>query len=169
MLCETDSLIMRQMTDYMVPLLEEAIKIELRLSELYQLFAEKIPEDKDFWWQLVLEEKNHAALLRSGKEFLKNDKFPSNFLPNSLEELKRSTQEILKARQKFNDTPARLSSFEIAYLLEHSAGEMHYQNYMSDEIDDDLRSIFKRLNRADIDHAKRIREYMSNIYPDAQD
>ena len=52
---------------------------------------------------------------------------------------------------------------EIAYEIENSAGEVHYQNYMSEDIDDDLRSIFKRLNRADIDHAKRIKEYMAVI------
>lgn len=154
------------MADNLTLLLEEAIQIELGLSELYHLFSEKISVDRGFWWQLVMEEKNHAALLRSGIEFLKYNKFPRGLLPDSLEELKKANKKIKNIHEKFSTDPDRMYAFEIAYELENSTGEMHYQNYMSEEINDDLRNIFKALNRADLDHAMRIKKYWESVLVD---
>ena len=38
-------------------LIEESIKIESNVSELYGLFYQIFEEDKDFWWQLKIEER----------------------------------------------------------------------------------------------------------------
>jgi hypothetical protein len=55
---------------------------------LYFLFHTLLPDDADFWWKLVLEEKNHAALIKSGKEYFEpKGKFPHNLLAKSLEDL----------------------------------------------------------------------------------
>ncbi|MEA3487197.1 MAG: hypothetical protein U9R20_06020 [Thermodesulfobacteriota bacterium] len=65
-------------------LIEESINLELNIADLYFLFHELFPEDADFWWRLVLEEKNHAALIRSGKKYFEPvNKFPRNLLHHS--------------------------------------------------------------------------------------
>ena len=56
------------MNDKIIKILDESIKLELNIADLYLVFHEKIPEDSKFWWQLLLEEKNHATLLKTGKE-----------------------------------------------------------------------------------------------------
>ena len=112
-------------------ILDEAIKIELNISDLYHIFSEKFSADKDFWWQLVMEEKNHASLLLTGKEFLKFKRFPKKLLPDSLAELKEVNKMILEIQQKFMTDPDRIRAFEAAFQLENSTGEVHYQNYMN--------------------------------------
>jgi len=68
------------MDDNLTKLLEEAILLELHVSKLYLLFSKLFPEDADFWWQICLEEKNHAALLKSGKTlFCHRNFFPMNY------------------------------------------------------------------------------------------
>jgi hypothetical protein len=52
-------------------------------------------------------------------------------------------------------------AFNIALRLEQSAGEIHFQDYMTSEADSEMDRIFKRLNQDDKDHAKRIQSYMT--------
>lgn len=53
-------------------ILESLAQIELAVSELYAIYARKYPEHRDFWGELVREEKNHAELIRGLKAFIKN-------------------------------------------------------------------------------------------------
>ena len=46
-------------------LIQEAIQLELNIAKLYLLFHQLLPEDSTFWWKLVIEEENHAALLKT--------------------------------------------------------------------------------------------------------
>ena len=50
-------------------LANEAIQLELNVAKLYMTFQTIFPQDDEFWWDLVIEEQNHASLLRSGVEF----------------------------------------------------------------------------------------------------
>ena len=43
-------------------LFDEAIKLELKVGELYSLFASWFKEDYDFWWNLALEEHQRRLL-----------------------------------------------------------------------------------------------------------
>jgi hypothetical protein len=63
-------------------LFDEAIKLELNVSDLYYVFYELFPEDAVFWWTLVIEEKNHASLLKTIKSFIPVIKeYPKVILP----------------------------------------------------------------------------------------
>lgn len=139
-------------------LLDEAIKIELGISELYQLFSDKILPDRDFWWKLALEEVNHASILKAGKDMLSMGKFPKEIIPDSFEDLVLANIEILESQKRFKDNPDRIKAFELAYEIEISTGEVHYQKYMESTENGSLRKIFRQLNKDDIDHAKRIKE-----------
>jgi len=46
-------------------LIREAIQLEFNVADLYLFFHRLFPEDAGFWWSLVIEEKNHAALLKT--------------------------------------------------------------------------------------------------------
>ncbi len=143
-------------------LLNESISLELNIGEVYEIFAGICAEDKNFWWELVIEEKNHAAILRSGEEsYLKVDMFPSKILANSIEQVSSVNRNLEKLIAKFSDNPPdREAAFNIAFKLEKSAGEIHFQDFMTQNSGSEMDRIFKRLNQDDKDHADRILRYM---------
>lgn len=153
------------MSDKQGDILRESIELERNMAELYSLFAELFPEDRNFWWKLSLEEQNHAALLRSMDDiFAPRGLMPSGLLCASLEELRQSNARILEAinvyRQK---TPDRHEAFCLAMDLEQQAGEVEYQGLMESEADDQAVKLVKTLNREDRDHKIRIEEYMNGV------
>jgi hypothetical protein len=145
-------------------LIDEAIKLEQNMAGLYNRFAYWFPEDKEFWWTLVMEEKNHAALLRSGKEsFLPNGLFPTGMLPDSRGELETANQKISEFIQQYKGSqPSKSEAFNIAYAMERSAGEYHFQFFMDKPVESNMERVFKQLNQGDKDHAFRIYQYMVN-------
>ena len=145
-----------------ISIIEESINIELNVSNIYLLFHNLFPDDKEFWWKLVLEEKNHAALIQSGKDhFEPLKKFPLKLLHHNLRELKDTNSNLLSLINNFKDTPpSREEAFKIALKIENSAGELHFQNFMDEEANSTTDNIFKELNRDDKEHALRIRSYM---------
>ncbi len=145
-------------------LFDESIQLEHNIAKLYETFYHAFPEDAHFWWELVLEEKNHASLLQSGKDrFEPLAKFPIEMMPPSIQELKSVNSEIQDIIKKYQDTiPSREDAFNIALKLEQSAGELHFQQFMEKESESELDRIFQRLNRDDKDHAEKLREYMNS-------
>ena len=145
--------------------INESIKLELYVADLYLLFKNAFQEDADFWWKLVLEEKNHAALISSGKEYFEPlDEFPHDLLASSLQKLKNVNSKLESLIRKFKKTsPSREEAFRVAVLVEESAGELHFQNFMDKESNSMIHKIFKKLNKEDRDHKKRICSYIKNI------
>lgn len=143
--------------------IEKAMELEIATSRLYALFAKRCPEDASFWNQLQLEEMNHAALLRAGKKFAGYDKFPETLMPEQITELDESIRMIAQFEDDFNRELSREKAFAIAQDLENSAGELHYQNFMNSQEGDALGDLFRKLNRADSNHARRIMNYYDSI------
>lgn len=150
------------MTNDIELLLEESIRLELNVADLYMLFSDLFKEDAEFWWGLCLEEKNHAALLRSGREsFLQRGAFPEELVGSNLAELKGANEMLVDTIRKYGETaPTRKEAFELALHLEESAGEIHFQNAMKDAAGSPFLKVFQKLNMDDKDHARRIREQM---------
>ena len=150
------------MNNDITALIEESINLELNVSEVYSLFHGLFPDDAEFWWTLLLEEKNHAELIQSGKEhFEPVNKFPHNLLHNNLQELKDTNSMLLSLIENFKNTPpSRQKAFNTALDIENSVGELHFQKFMDEEASSTVDRIFKRLNEDDKEHAIRIRFYM---------
>lgn len=151
-------------------LFNEAIDLELNVANLYMFFYNKFPEDSDFWWKIMLEEKNHASLLKVGKEMLLSSikSIPIEFSPPSIDQLIEANNKITSLLNEYKKRPpTRKAAFEIAIELENSAGEIHFQRSIdSDSTEIQVLDIFKKLNRDDKDHAKRILDYMHKIDAD---
>ena len=143
-------------------LIDEAINLELNVSDLYFLFHKLFPQDKEFWWQLTLEEKNHASLLRSGKEYFEElGLFPENILPDDINSLKDANAKIKGLIVEFSQNPpTRQKAFNTAFILEQSAGEIHFQKVMEKDAPSKMEKIFQELNQNDKDHTQRIYNYM---------
>lgn len=150
------------MNKQLTELIEQSMQLELLASDLYSVFYKNFPQDKEFWWRLVLEEKNHAALFRSGLDsgeiFLK---FPENLVLQELDTIMNANTSLQKMIDDFNlMPPTRKEAFNIALKLENSAVEIHFQQFMEEGAETAIDKIFQELNKADKDHAARIREYM---------
>ena len=139
----------------------EALQLEYNVSKLYLIFRYAFPDDADFWWRLVLEENNHAALIKSGRDhFIPEGVFPHEIFP-SMDELKKANKVLLSLLDKYeNSPPTRKEAFNLALKTELSAGEIHFQRTMTKSTDSKVLNIFQKLNQDDKDHAKRIRAYM---------
>ena len=145
-------------------LIEEAIKLEFNMAEVYLSFHHRFPEDADFWWDMALEEKNHASLLRSGEQFfLDAGLFPVEIVGTSLGALVNLNCElecILKQEMEFPPL-GRAFAFNLAIKLEESAGEIHFQHAMQQtEHPSEAIKLFQSLNEDNKDHADRMHSYM---------
>jgi len=147
-------------------LIDESIKLELNISKIYSIFYKIFPKHRDFWWEMEMEEMNHAALLRSIKHHYQPiEKIPDDLLPKEMNDLKKSNTQIEALLDKFNtERPTDIEAFNLALKLEQSVGEIHYQNFMSNNSNNDendkISEIFKKLNGDDMDHSDRISNYM---------
>ena len=131
----------------------------MSIGRLYSLFSRHGSEDKSFWVQLETEEYNHAALLRAAKEFVVFNKFPLELIPQKSEHIRQSIKQINESYKSFESDPDRFIALSMAYELENIAGELHYQQFMESENNDELTLTFQKLNCADNDHSKRILAY----------
>ena len=150
------------MNQYLQDILDESIQLELNAADLYMLFFEEFPADSDFWWKLVIEEKNHAALLKSIRDiFQEVAGVPENLFPGSPEELEKANSRIREQTELFRaNRPTREKAFNTALALEENAGEIHFQGFMENSDDDSVSQVFKQLNGEDKNHARRLQEYM---------
>ncbi len=142
--------------------INEAIQLELNVAEIYSIFSEAIPEDANFWATLAWEEKNHASVLRTGKEILvPMDQFPVEILPDVIQVIVDTNLWLNSLKEKFAEVkPDRKTAFSIAIKIESSAGEQHFQRVMESPSDSNVIRIFQELCEDDIHHLSRIREYM---------
>jgi len=143
-------------------LLDEAIRLELLVADLYALFNEKFPEDGPFWWKLSLEEMNHAALLKSGRDhFLPVGQFPLELASSTIDILSGQNRDLVDLLDRYrHHPPSRAEAFLLAHGLETSAAELHFQHAMEKHPQTPAMQIFRSLNSEDLDHAQRILEYM---------
>jgi len=146
----------------MVDIVRESIALELNVSEIYLLFHHLFPDDEEFWMQLVLEERNHAELLRYGLNYYEpHGRFPRKLLCSKLSLLQTVNRDLSRMIENYRSSPpSRIVAFNTALYLERSAGELHYQKFMTGEAVTAPEEVFMELNSADMDHEKRIRSYM---------
>ena len=144
-------------------IVEETIKLEQNVAELYNMFSDAFPEDFNFWKELFWEEKHHASLIDTGKNVLMSSgEFPRELLSDSLQVLVEANNKIRSLLKQCTDKmPSRAEAFNIAISLEESAGEIHYQRTMDNESSSEYIKMWQKLNEDDKDHALRIRKYMT--------
>jgi hypothetical protein len=147
---------------------EASIQLELNVADLYAVFHHSFPKHADFWWKLRLEERNHAALIRSAQEqFDPVGKFPVDLISSQLNEITGVNQKLSQLIDKYREqAPSESEAFSVALLLEQSAGEVHYQKFMDADAEQGsgcrICAIFQRLNEHDKDHAERIQNQMDS-------
>lgn len=144
-------------------LLSELIDLELNVAGLYRLFHEQFHNDSAFWWQLSMEEMNHAALLKAVRdEFMPSGFLPAQIIPENLAQLIETNNELQGLLNEYKrNPPSREDAFRLAVKLERSAGESHYQQAMGLKVvESPGLAVLQRLNSDDKDHETRLLAYM---------
>jgi hypothetical protein len=150
------------MKEQLSQLIEESIRLELNVADIYMVFYNTFPEDSDFWWKMTSEEKGHANLIKSGRDtFL--DQFPPKLLAPSLQKLCNINNKLASLLKEYEENPpSRETAFNIALWIEQSTGELHFQLAMEKSFTSSIMKIFQELNNEYKDHANRICTYMSD-------
>ncbi|MDG4475469.1 hypothetical protein [Thiovibrio frasassiensis] len=144
-------------------LMDTSEKLEKGIAELYSLFSQALPQDREFWTQLSFEEKNHAALIASIKEtFVPLGKeFPTEILAWSRNEVDKANKIVTDCLSAFTESAQdREKIFNLALELELAAGEIHFQCFMKKKPSTMLEEMFQQLNMEDKDHSLRLHAYM---------
>lgn len=146
------------MADYRAKV-EEYMRLELNMSDLYSLYQKLFPEDRDFWEKMVEEELRHARII----EMLLGlpDKLPDNLLdPNheSMVEANKNVVETINCYKK--NPPSRKEAYQKAIYFENSAGELHYTNVLSLPKESQELESFRKLNQCDKSHCQEIQKLL---------
>ena len=146
----------------LIQLINESIKLEAKVADLYMLFSEAFPEDCALWYQLHMEEKNHASIIQSAREaWLSGKEFPLEILFPNVDELVALNTKVGALLEEYNENPpSRENAFNVALDLEKSAGEVHFQDAMDKSPSSTLMEVFQLLIGDEKKHASRIRKYM---------
>ncbi len=154
------------MNDDNYSVINKAIDLELIVSELYLLYQEKFPEDSDFWWDLYLEERNHASILKALLSIPVELSLSDELLNTNTQVLTGEKNRIADFIQKLKgDTVSRDDAYSFALEVEKSAFEVHYQKALKSDSDSSIMDAFKTLNKGDYDHYEKIRELVNKRSP----
>ena len=141
--------------------LKESINLELNIGDLYQFFSAKFPADYDFWWKISIEEMNHAALIESINDVFWTDLLPFDSIEKQADDLRKINLIVRNKIEHFKlFPPTRSEAFKYGFELENSAGESHFEIFMTSVPDSPVVKIFQKLNGEDKNHAMRIENYM---------
>ena len=146
-------------------LIEESVKLELNISQLYDVYVSAFPEHADFWQQLSIEELAHARLIRSVKdEFIKAGGFPSGLITDCIDILVMSNTKIkVLIEQAKLHPPNEIEACDLSYKLERDVGESHYIQYMEKTPVPAVESIFEQIVKGDREHERRIKEHAASL------
>ena len=150
------------MKEQLIQVMNESIKLESHVADLYMIFGEAFPEDCAFWYQLHMEEKNHTSIIQSAREaWLSERQPPLELLAPNVDELIELNNKLAFLLEEYKENPpSRELAFNLAVDLEESAGEAHLQNAMEQPPTSALMELFQMLTGDDKKHAGRIRNYM---------
>jgi len=145
-------------------LIDEFIKLELNVADVYKVFLNTFPEDSELWLRLIQEEEKHADLIQSMRStFLLPRQFPSDLLASSRQMLAKTNNRLVSILKKYRKKPPlRESAFKVALDIERSAGEFNFQLATEKLPDSGIMKIFQELNRDCRNHTKKINTYMHN-------
>jgi len=150
-------------------IIDASIQLENDIANLYSIFYATFEKHTEFWWHLHLEERNHASLIKTIRDYFEPaGVLPDDLLHGDLQEINHCSAAITNLIQQYDSQPPdETEAFNTALAIEKTVCEAHYQHFMTSH--EQMGSLFRRLNQDDKDHYDRIKAYMeSNDIPVTQ-
>ena len=120
----------------MFELLDESVRLEKLIGELYTLFAVYYKDEEIFWTKLANEEAKHALILEGIRPWIAMGASVDQYLLSNLAELQEKNlaiKEVIKSA--VDNPPTREVAFNLAYKIERTASEVQYQKMISEDTD----------------------------------
>lgn len=141
-------------------IMELFVKQELLIARLYQLFAERYPEYRDFWTEMVNEEHQHASCIQNLTERDPTDQvrfsqgeLRSTYLDASI----KSIKVLISGFKNDKDFPF-VQAVNLALQLEKALWEKKVFQYFETD-SDEVRRVMDSLNRKQEIHIKKIDKF----------
>jgi hypothetical protein len=143
--------------------LKACIAIELGVADIYRAFTEMLPEAKEFWYELAMEEENHASILVIGSKYNEIGKLPDYIVPDSLPNMKTTLELVRDIDAKIkSERPSLKTALDMALLLEKTMEESYMPEVLSKETDSEVASRLKKLLADTRKHKVKVAEYMKS-------
>lgn len=143
--------------DYQIKIIDLMAQMELSISELYELFAEKFPKYENLWIELSKQEVQHADWVKQLQSMAgENRVFFDEKLTKSYSVQK--VLEIIKATyaNAKDDKLTLINALSVSRDLEQSVLEREFYNYFTGR-DAEVKMIINNIRKETIDHQTKLR------------
>ena len=146
-------------------ILDESIRQELLVSDIYSLFEKTFREDSEFWYKLSQEELNHSAILQAERDgFYEAGLLPEELVPADSETMQEQNiliSDFLDILKK--SPPSREQAFSIGFCLEGAMIETIFRSCVEENPETRALRIFQFLVGEERAHIERILQHASEI------
>lgn len=140
--------------------LKACIGIELGVANIYRTFSEKLPEAKDLWYDLSLEEENHAAILVLGGKYNEMGVLPDNIVPSSMHGIKQTVDLVKETEKRAQSESLSLkAALDMSLKLEKTKEESYLPEILAKETDSEVISRLQQLLNDTKLHILRLSDY----------
>jgi hypothetical protein len=137
------------------------IEVESTAAEIYHLFGKMFPEARQFWYDLAMEEENHASILAIGWGLSRVGRLPEHAVPESLPLIRKSLELAQEIKKKAEAGEVTLKeALEMSVELESAITEKYFSEVMTKETDSSAIEKLQRLVTDTESHIKKIRDFM---------
>jgi hypothetical protein len=141
--------------------IKTCVAIESGIADIYHSFARLFPKAKTFWYELAMEEENHASVLLIGSRYVKLGILPNYIVPKSLHKMNSTLQLIdyTKKRIKSDDISMK-EALDTAMKLELTMEESYLLEVLTRETNNEVIARLQKLLGDTKLHITKISEYM---------
>lgn len=132
---------------------------EKKVSQLYVLYSQQFPEQRDFWTQIAMEEMDHVEALEKARRELSDDSMIQEG-PYARDIITYLTQFIDAELQTLKTSP--IDAIHTALRLEQSMVEKKCFEIFIPE-NREVRRIMEKINQDTENHVKYLRNALKNI------
>jgi len=134
--------------------------IELGVAGIYKTFSELLPGDKDLWYELAMEEENHASILVIGSKYNEIGELPDYMVPDSLPAMKETIKLVKETEKRaLSEPPTLRAALDMSLKLEKTKEESYLPEILAKETDSEVVSRLKRLLTDTKQHIRKIMDY----------
>lgn len=139
--------------------IQQAIRYERNLAELYLAFHNSFPEDAELWWDLSVSEQSHASLLESGQQLF-GPELDSESIEADVDILQTTNDELESLLQRIAaEAIPRKEAFRIALSLECAENEQTLHRVFRIEGGSPGAKVLDKIRSEDQLHSERIRSH----------
>ncbi len=143
-----------------IELLKICIAVENTVSEIYDLFAARFPEQEEFWRGLATEERGHARQFVVASSLKGSAALPSSMqsAQDALEYVRKVKREILE-----NAGLQPEDALKMAIFIEQTTVESFLDRMVLDETDGEMKRFYGSLMIEGKRHAEFLEERLSGM------